>query len=146
MPDNDNVATAAIAANDSADSYPSPNAGQWVFSHTTHKDSGLSANNHNTYYSNLCEASSPDGKWCADIVTITFSLQGDPPVPKRRFKQLTNSEIERSTRVIEGPQTHWAFVDATYSEDLRRVDVRVKGFTHPQRWRTTLIVEEYQET
>ena len=96
-------------------------------------------NMHNVRVHAGCESSSPEGKYCADLVEINCSMTPDDR-SEYRFQRHTAEcpHIE----VASGPSGGWyQIISCSLSQDQTGFKAIIKGWTHPQAFKTNLSIQ-----
>ena len=113
--------------------------GQWKDAGTIEVLATTQNNNDREYDDEFCANKSPDGKYCADLVVVTVKLPDIPDIDYR-FKNWGQDSCP-SFSIVSGPKGWYRVDGCEMSTDLKEFTGRVLAWTHPQRFRFTLMVE-----
>ena len=85
-----------------------------------------------------CESSSPEGKYCADVVELNCSLEPDDRF-EYRFQQYSGECP--GIWVASGPSAWHEIISCSLNQDGTEFTATIKGWTLPQSFETDLSIE-----
>ena len=131
--------TSDVAAEEIRKSCRNKYQSEWEYVNTMRfTSSATKDNDHRVYQSQYCDHASPDGKYCADEVSIDGYVR-DNAEYEYRFQPIGAT---CPIVISSGPQQGWMKVlSCSLSTDRKSFQARVMGWTLPQTFTAELKVE-----